>query len=101
MVSKTSLLPLVRAFDWRAVDAGLKEKPQLIQHRDDRGRNWLHLCCASPLDGRDARSSIRTADVLLATASIFRSTLSLKAAGERLRSGSASRSAAISLWPST
>ena len=47
------MLPLVRAFDWRAVDAGLREKPQLVQHRDDRGRNWLHVCCATPLDGRD------------------------------------------------
>jgi hypothetical protein len=66
MVSKTSMLPLVRAFDWKAVDAGLKEKPQLVTHRDERGRNWLHLCCATPLDGRDPRSSLRTADVLMA-----------------------------------
>jgi hypothetical protein len=34
MVSKTSMLPLVRAFDWKAVDAGLREKPQLVEHRD-------------------------------------------------------------------
>ena len=40
MVSKTSLLPLVRAFDWKAVDAGLREKPELVNHRDERGRNW-------------------------------------------------------------
>jgi len=66
MVSKTSMLPLVRAFDWRAVDAGLREKPQLVTHRDERGRNWLHVCCATSLDGRDPKSSIRTADVLLA-----------------------------------
>ena len=66
MVSKTSLLPLVRAFDWKAVDAGLKEKPQLVKHRDERGRNWLHVCCATSLDGRDPKSSIRMADVLLA-----------------------------------
>jgi hypothetical protein len=65
MVSKTSLLPLVRAFDWKAVDAGLQEKPQLSKHRDERGRNWLHICCASELDGHDAKASIRTADVLL------------------------------------
>jgi hypothetical protein len=66
MVSKTSLLPLVRAFDWKAVDAGLTEKPQLADHRDERGRNWLHICCATALDGRDAKPSIRTADVLIA-----------------------------------
>jgi hypothetical protein len=66
MVSKTSMLPLVRAFDWKAVDAGLTEKPQLVTHRDARGRNWLHVCCATTLAGRDAKSSIRTADVLMA-----------------------------------
>ena len=66
MVSKTSMLPLVRAFDWKAVDAGLRESPQLVKHRDDRGRNWLHICCATALGGRDPRLSIRTADVLMA-----------------------------------
>ena len=66
MVSKTSMLPLVRAFDWRAVDAGLREKPQLVNHRDERGRNWLHVCCATSLDGRAPNPSIRTADVLMA-----------------------------------
>jgi hypothetical protein len=66
MVSKTSLLPLVRSFDWRAVAAGLQERPSLVGYRDERGRNWLHICCATALDGRDATPSIRTADVLLA-----------------------------------
>lgn len=66
MVSKTSMLPLVRAFDWKAVDAGLKEKPKLVEYRDERGRNWLHVCCATSLDGRSPQLSIRTADVLLA-----------------------------------
>jgi len=65
MVSKTSLLPLVRAFDWKGVDAGLREKPKLAGHRDERGRNWLHVCCATPLDGRNPAASIRTADVLM------------------------------------
>src|SRR5262245_46496886 len=65
MVSKTSMLPLVRAFDWKAVDAGLREKPKLVKHRDERGRNWLHVCCATSLGGRDPKSSIRTADVLM------------------------------------
>jgi len=66
MVSKTSLLPLVRSFDWKAVDAGLKERPSLLGHRDERGRNWLHICCATAVGGRDAKPSIRSADVLLA-----------------------------------
>jgi hypothetical protein len=66
MVSKTSLLPLVRAFDGKAVAASLQERPSLVAHRDERGRNWLHVCCATALEGRDATPSIRTADVLLA-----------------------------------
>ena len=66
MVSKTSMLSLVRAFDWRAVDAGLREKPQLVKHRDERGRNWLHVCSGTSLDGRNPKSSIRTEDVLMA-----------------------------------
>jgi hypothetical protein len=57
MVSKTSMLPLVRAFDWKAVQEGLEEKPALLDHRDDRGRNWLHICCATPLDGRGTGST--------------------------------------------
>jgi len=65
MMSKTSLLPLVRAFDWKAVAAGLEERPSLVAHRDQRGRNWLHICCATALKSRDAKPSIRTADVLL------------------------------------
>ena len=72
MVSKTSMLPLVRAFDWRAVDAGLREKPQLVNHRDERGRNWLHICCATSVHGRAPTSSIRTADVLMAHGIDFR-----------------------------
>jgi hypothetical protein len=66
MASKTSLLPLVRSFNWEALAASLQERPSLVTHRDERGRNWLHVCCATALERRDARPSIRTADVLLA-----------------------------------
>lgn len=67
MVSRTSLLGLVRAFDWKAIDAGLREKPDLIHVKDERQRNWLHILCATPLTGgRKAAASIRVADVLLA-----------------------------------
>lgn len=65
MVSKTSLLASVRAHDWRAVQAGLAQKPALIGHRDERGRNWLHITCMAPLKGRDPQDSVRQADVLL------------------------------------
>lgn len=68
MVSKTRMIDLVRAFDWPAVEAGLAESPDLLGFRDERGRNWLHLCCISSVEGgkRDPAASIKTADVLLA-----------------------------------
>ncbi len=65
MVSKTSLLPLVRAHDWRGVQAGLAEKPALIGHRDDNGRNWLHIACMAELKGLDPQDSLKLADLLL------------------------------------
>jgi hypothetical protein len=67
MVSKTRMQELVKAFDAAAVDAGLTESPDLLAWRDERGRNWLHLCCATPLSGagRDADAGVRTAQVLL------------------------------------
>ena len=65
MVSKTSLLEAVKAFDWRAVDAGLKERPDLLSHREEREKNWLHVLCSTKLKGRKPADSIKTADVLL------------------------------------
>jgi len=49
-----------------------KDAPQLANHRDERGRNWLHVCCATSLNGRDPRPSIRTADVLMTHGINFR-----------------------------
>src|SRR5690348_4776630 len=66
MVSKTSLRDSVRAYDWKAVDAGLAERPDLLAFRDERKRNWLHVLCCTPVAGRKPQASIRTADVLLA-----------------------------------
>lgn len=65
MVSKTSLAESVRAFRWREVGEGLAARPDLLHAADDRGRNWLHHCCRSPLGERDAADSIRLADLLL------------------------------------
>ncbi len=66
MVSKTSLTESVRAYDWRAVAAGLDAKPALLGVRDPRGRTWLHLCCATPPDAtRGAEDHVRLADLLL------------------------------------
>lgn len=66
------MLPLVRAFDWKAIDAALREKPSLVAYRDERGRNWLHVCCATSLNGHDPKPSIRTADVLIGHGIDFR-----------------------------
>lgn len=62
MVSKTSLRETVRGHRWRELGGALAARPDLLGVRDERGRNWLHLCCAAPGDPAD---SIRTADLLL------------------------------------
>ena len=64
MLSKTRLIELVRRHQARAVEQALAENRRLLAHRDERGRNWLHLCCmAKPANG--TAPSVRTADVLL------------------------------------
>lgn len=55
----------MRAFDWRAVGVGLDEKPALLTHRDENGRNWLHITCMAPLNGADPEDSLVQADMLL------------------------------------
>ena len=67
MASRTRVLESVKSLRWRDVEASLAADPKLIPYRDDRGRNFLHVCCGvnvkekklSPVD------SVRTADVLL------------------------------------
>jgi hypothetical protein len=63
MVSKTSLRETVRGFQWRQLRTDLAARPDLLSVRDERGRNWLHLCCGR--EGGAAGDSIRTADLLL------------------------------------
>jgi hypothetical protein len=68
MLSKTAMLPLVKAFDWKAIEAGLNENPDLLKVKDKKGRNWLHLCCGVDVSDRDAAAvldSIRLADLFL------------------------------------
>lgn len=60
MVSKTSLTESVRRHRVEEVRAGLAARPDLLGHRDARGRNWLHLACATPGTG------IAMAELLLA-----------------------------------
>jgi hypothetical protein len=65
-VSKTRMLALVKAFDWAAVERGLAEAPGLLVWRDERGRSWLHICCATaPKTADEIQDSVKTADVLL------------------------------------
>jgi hypothetical protein len=57
---------LVRDFAWADVRHGVAGDPALLQHRDDRGRTYLHVCCATPApDATTRRDSIETADVLI------------------------------------
>ena len=68
MISKTRLLALVKALDRNAVERGLDENPTLLGHRDERGRNWLHVCCGVNVPGRPKRqvsAAIELATLLL------------------------------------
>ena len=62
MVSKTSLREAVRGHRWNDVAEGLEARPELMDVRDERGRNWLHLACMVP---GESEASVQTADVLL------------------------------------
>lgn len=67
MISKTAMIPLVKAGAWSEVEAALAGNPKLLGVKDDKGRNWLHLCCGVDYQtkGVDAQDLIRTAKVLL------------------------------------
>lgn len=64
MVSKTRMNELVRAHDWEAVKTAIETDPSILAFRDERGRNWLHICCMAKPKG-PVEDSILTADVLL------------------------------------
>lgn len=68
MVSRTSLTEQVKAFDARGVLAGLDARPDLLPVRDDKGRSWLHLVAAQPVEGdpQKAATSIALAGGLIA-----------------------------------
>ena len=60
------MLALVKAFDFAAIANAIAASPELLSFRDERGRNWLHLCCATkPRSPRQVHDSVRTAQVLL------------------------------------
>ncbi len=65
MVSKTAMLELVKNFRASDVDCALKDSPELLKYSDERGRNWLHVCCGTKATAAKAKDTIRTAEVLL------------------------------------
>jgi hypothetical protein len=67
VVSKTGVLSLVKAFKWTEVDEALAHSPKLLEVRDERGRNWLHICCGVSVKEKklNPAHSVKTAAVLL------------------------------------
>lgn len=68
VVSKTRLTEWVKAFRADDVADGLEESPELLTVRDQKNRNWLHLCAGVDVTrkrGLDVADSVRLADVLL------------------------------------
>jgi ankyrin repeat protein len=67
MASRTQLLNRVKDWNAKEVAAALAEDPKLLGWRDERGRNFLHVCCGveAKKRGRRASHSVKTADVLL------------------------------------
>lgn len=68
MISKTRMQNLVKEFLVDEIAAGLREKPELLQFRDERGRNWLHLCASVDVRRKlalEPQDSVRLAALLL------------------------------------
>ena len=68
MPSPAKLRQAVREHRADDIVAILKDAPDLLADRDERGRNLLHLCCGVDVARRNLRPepSLRTADVLIA-----------------------------------
>ena len=61
--SKTRLTTEVRTLDVEAVLLSLAERPDLLQHRDERGRNWLHLTASISLPDHPELQPQRSIDL--------------------------------------
>jgi ankyrin repeat protein len=61
------MLQAVRELRSKDVEALLEEDSGLLSYRDDRGRNWLHICCSVNVSETKLPpgQSLRTAHVLL------------------------------------
>ncbi len=68
MTSKAHLLDALANHRVAEVEADLAAKPELLDLRDPRGRNLLHLCCGVDIDKKriDPKRGIRMVDSLLA-----------------------------------
>jgi hypothetical protein len=55
MVSKTRLTECVKAFQWRDVKEALDEEPSFTRVRDNKGRNWLHVCSGTDVRAKASR----------------------------------------------
>ena len=68
MASKTSLIRAIQTFLVDQVLVDLRTKPELLHYRDERGRNWLHLCASINVwkkKNLDSGDSIRLAEALI------------------------------------
>ncbi len=65
MISKSAMLDLVKGFRAAEVERALASNPALFDYRDERGRNWLHICCGRKASKAKVPDSIKTAAVLL------------------------------------
>lgn len=66
-VSKAGILALVKAHDYAAVRAALKNYPQVLTYRGKKGENLLHVCCGAQIGSHDNRraGSVKTAEALI------------------------------------
>ena len=60
MASKTGLLKHLKEGNVEALLAGLDESPELLQFKEERGRNWLHLCASDDMECHRICSSFRS-----------------------------------------
>lgn len=69
MTSKTAMIGIVRTWQAQAIREGLGDNPKLLEWKDERGRNWLHLAASIAWQDKpdlNPKASVATAKVLLA-----------------------------------
>ena len=97
MASKTALTGLVRQLDADAFLAGVDASPELLPHRDDRGRGWMHLACSVDAEakGLAPERAVEIARGLLARGAEIDDPAFTEARGARRRSGTRSRAGEV------